>query len=150
MINWVWNNMNSRWLTFVKTAVPLVEQELLTRPEHPSSPLVFSEVRVSRSLVLCICFVDRCLSFCPFVWSVLLWFTYPEVLNIPKALSEVANRRMTDNTMVKRKRIDNGPPNTKSKTQYLSIRTHHKGSKLINSWTIIIPCSISGTRCDIV
>jgi len=27
---------------------------------------VFSEVRVTRSLVFCVCFVDRCLSFCPF------------------------------------------------------------------------------------
>jgi hypothetical protein len=26
----------------------------------------FSGVRVARSLVLCVCFVDRCLSFCPF------------------------------------------------------------------------------------
>ena len=30
------------------------------------STWVFSEVRVIRSLVLCVCFVDRCLSFCPF------------------------------------------------------------------------------------
>ena len=35
-------------------------------PEHPNSPLVFSKVRVTRSLVLCAWFVDRCLSFCPF------------------------------------------------------------------------------------
>jgi hypothetical protein len=40
-----------------------VEQELLTLPEHLSSPPVFSGVRVTRSLVLCVCFVDRCLSF---------------------------------------------------------------------------------------
>ena len=45
----------------------LVEQEMLTLPEHLSSPLVFfSGVRVTRSLVLYVCFVDRCLSFCPF------------------------------------------------------------------------------------
>ena len=31
-----------------------------------SSPPNFSEVRVTRSLVLCVCFVDRCLSFCTF------------------------------------------------------------------------------------
>ena len=43
----------------------LVEQELPTLPEHLSSPPVFSGVRVGRSLVLCVCFVDRCLSFCP-------------------------------------------------------------------------------------
>ena len=43
--------------------VPLVEQELFTFPEHPSSPLVFSAVCFTRSLVLCVCFVDHCLSF---------------------------------------------------------------------------------------
>jgi len=43
-----------------------VEQELLTLPEHLSSPPVFSGVRVTRSLVLYVCFVDRCLSFCTF------------------------------------------------------------------------------------
>ena len=49
----------TRWL-------PLVEQELLTLPEHLSSLPVFSGVRVTRSLVLYVCFVDRCLSFCTF------------------------------------------------------------------------------------
>ena len=44
----------------------LVEQELLTLPEHMSSPLVFSGVRVTRSLVLYVCFVDCCLSLCTF------------------------------------------------------------------------------------
>jgi hypothetical protein len=42
----------------------LVEQELLTLSEHMSSPPVFSGVRVTRFLVLYVCFVDRCLSFC--------------------------------------------------------------------------------------
>jgi hypothetical protein len=46
--------------------VPLVEKELLTLVEHLSSPPVFSGVRVTRSLVLCVCFVDRCLSFSTF------------------------------------------------------------------------------------
>jgi hypothetical protein len=46
--------------------VPLVEQDLLTLLEHLSLPPVFSGVCVIRSLVLCVCFVDRCLSFCPF------------------------------------------------------------------------------------
>jgi hypothetical protein len=36
--------------------VPLVEQELLTMTEHLSSPSVFSGVRVTRSLVLCVVF----------------------------------------------------------------------------------------------
>jgi len=38
----------------------------ITLLEHLSSPLVFSEIRVTRSLVLCVCFADRCLSFCTF------------------------------------------------------------------------------------
>ena len=46
--------------------MPLVEQELLTLPEHLSSSPVFSGGCVTRSLVLCVCFVDRCLSFYPF------------------------------------------------------------------------------------
>jgi hypothetical protein len=37
--------------------------EIMYPPEHLSSPLVFSGVRVTRSLVLCELFVDRCLSF---------------------------------------------------------------------------------------
>ena len=44
----------------------LVEQELLTLTEHLSSPPVFRGVRVTRSLVLYVCFVYRCLSFCTF------------------------------------------------------------------------------------
>ena len=43
--------------------MPLVEQELLTLPEHMSSPPVFSGARVTRSLVLYACFVYRCLYF---------------------------------------------------------------------------------------
>ena len=40
--------------------------ELLTLPEHLSSHAVFSEDRVTRSSVLFVCFVGRCLSLCPF------------------------------------------------------------------------------------
>jgi hypothetical protein len=45
-----------------------------------SVTMVFSGVRVTRSLVLCVCFVDRCLSICTFfllaiVLSVLLRYT---------------------------------------------------------------------------
>jgi hypothetical protein len=54
------------FVTRLTRRVPLVEQELLTLPEHLSSPPVFCGVRVTRSLVLYVCFVDRCLSFCTF------------------------------------------------------------------------------------
>ena len=49
--------------------LPLVEQELPTLPEHLRSSPAFSGVRVTRSLVLCVCFVDRCLFFCPFYFD---------------------------------------------------------------------------------
>ena len=61
----IWRSFPHSWLItgFVPRLtrrVPLVELKLLTLPQHLSSPLVFSEIR---SLVLYVCFVDRCLSF---------------------------------------------------------------------------------------
>jgi hypothetical protein len=50
----------------VISSVQVLEQELFTLPEHLSSSPVFSEVRVTGSLVLYVCFVDRYLSFCTF------------------------------------------------------------------------------------
>ena len=50
---------------------------LLTLPEHLSSPLGFSGVRVTRSLVLCVCFVDRCLFFHTFfLWPLCCLFFF--------------------------------------------------------------------------
>ena len=43
-----------------------MEQELPSFPEHMSSPPIFGVARVTRSLVLCVCFVDRCLYSCTF------------------------------------------------------------------------------------
>ena len=56
--------------------------------QHPSGAPeftpVFSGVRVAQSLVLCVCFLDRCLSFCSFffffVLFVLLRFTDSDYL----------------------------------------------------------------------
>ena len=57
-------------------SVPLVEQELPTFSEHMSSPLVFSGVRVARSLALYVCFVDPfVLILLAIVLSVLLRYT---------------------------------------------------------------------------
>ena len=55
-----------RFVTRLTRRVPLVEQELLTLPEHLSSSPIFSGVRVTRSLILYVCFVDHCLSLCTF------------------------------------------------------------------------------------
>ena len=51
------------FVTRLTRRVSLVKLTLL---EHLSSPALFSEVRVTRSLVLCVCFEDHCLSFCRF------------------------------------------------------------------------------------
>jgi hypothetical protein len=56
------------FVTRLTLRLSLLEQELLTLPEYMSSPMVFNVVSVTRSLVLCVCYVDRCLSFCPFIF----------------------------------------------------------------------------------
>ena len=62
---WKWiKNVPTSWGNCADGGV--CHQELLTLPEHLRSPSAFSGVRVTRSLVLYVCFVDRCLSFCTF------------------------------------------------------------------------------------
>ena len=66
-------SFNTGFLTILTRRVPLVEHELLTLPVH-LSPVGFSGVLVTRSLVLCVCFVDRVLSFCPFSFGYCVFF----------------------------------------------------------------------------
>jgi hypothetical protein len=42
----------------------------------PEFTPVFSGVRVTRSLLFCICFVDRCLSFCTLQKNQVIWYKY--------------------------------------------------------------------------
>ena len=78
VVNTSWSFPHSRFITEFVTRltrrVPIVEQELPTLPEHLSSSSVFSGVRVTRSLVLYVYFVDRCLSFCTFSLAIALSF----------------------------------------------------------------------------
>ena len=70
------------FVTRLTWRVSLVEQELLTLPEHLSSSPVFSGVCVTWSLILCVCLVDhKCLSFfrLAIVLSV-LWYTHFDYL----------------------------------------------------------------------
>ena len=62
------------FVTRLTRQVPLVAQELPVLPEHLSSPPVFSGVSVTWSLLLCVCFVDRCLSF--YFWSLCCLFFF--------------------------------------------------------------------------
>jgi hypothetical protein len=72
------------FVTRLTRRVPLVEQKLPTLSEHQCSPPVCSGVRGTRSLVLYVCFVDRCLSFrtfslghCVVCSSLIFWFWLP-------------------------------------------------------------------------
>jgi hypothetical protein len=68
------HSWHHRFVTRLSRQVSLVEQELPTLPEQSSSPPPpgFSGVRVTRSLVLYVCFLDRCLSFCTFSLAIVL------------------------------------------------------------------------------
>ena len=59
----------------VTRRVSLVEQELLTLPEHLSSPSIFSGVRITRSLVLCV-------MFCRLLFVLLSFFLLAIVLSV--------------------------------------------------------------------
>jgi len=66
-------DLTGHGLFFFLNVFPLVEQELLTLPEHPSSPPIFMGVRVTRSSVLCVCFVDRFYPFVLFLLAIVLY-----------------------------------------------------------------------------
>jgi hypothetical protein len=59
----------TEFVTRLTQRVPLVEQEQLTLQEHLGSHQDFSGARVTRSLVLCVCFVGRCSSLCTFSFA---------------------------------------------------------------------------------
>jgi hypothetical protein len=61
-----WSFPHSWPITGFVARLTLVEQELFILTEHLNSSPVLSGVRVTGSLVLCVWFVDRCLSFCTF------------------------------------------------------------------------------------
>ena len=60
------------FVTRLTRRVSLVEHELITLPEHMSSPPIFSGVRVTWSLLLYICFGDRVCSFVLFLLAIVL------------------------------------------------------------------------------
>ena len=60
-----WNEYTG-FVTRLTRRESLMEQELPTLPEHLSSSPDFSRVRITRSLVVYVCFADRCLFFCTF------------------------------------------------------------------------------------
>jgi hypothetical protein len=87
--------------------VPLVDQELLTLPEHLISPPAFSAVRVTRSLVLRVWYSGIPFA-CPFIPSIICstetsyWheFFSKKSLKIPNRKSEAIFRRRKDNAIL--------------------------------------------------
>ena len=61
---------SSGFVTKLTRQVSIVQQELPTLPDNMSSLQSFSGIRVTRSLVLCVCIVDRCLSYFPFYYVI--------------------------------------------------------------------------------
>ena len=59
----------TRVVTRLIRRMPLVERALLTLQEHSNSPLVLIGIRVTQSLIVCICFVYRSLCFCTFYFG---------------------------------------------------------------------------------
>jgi hypothetical protein len=85
-----------------------VEQELITLPEHLNSPPIFSGVRITRSLVLCVYFVDRCLSYCYISFGhcvvssssiygfwLSLWYLQTLVKKVTRRVSHVVQQLLT-------------------------------------------------------
>jgi hypothetical protein len=93
-IYWIGAETTNRSLL---TSVSLVEQELLTLPKDLSSPPPpdFSGVRFTRSLVLYICFVDRCLSF----WSLCCLFSFDLRILINPLVSSNSSCLLCSSTM---------------------------------------------------
>jgi hypothetical protein len=92
--------------------VQLVDQELLTLPEHLSPSRAFSGVRVTPSLLLCVCFVDRCLSFCLF---------FQKKKNRQHNDQKKKNRQ--HNGQKKKNRQHNGQKKKDKTTNHASLRT---------------------------
>ena len=64
---------NQRVCNRLTRQVPQEEEELPTFPGHLSSTRVFfGGIRVTRALVLCVCFEDRCLFLCSFCLVIVL------------------------------------------------------------------------------
>ena len=94
----------TEFVTRLTRQVSLAEQELLTLPEHLSSPPIFSGVRVIRSLALYVCYVDRCLSFVLFFWPLCCIFFDIRILIAPLVSSSSSwnSYRLYENTQLTR------------------------------------------------
>ena len=85
-------------LTRLTRRVSLVKQELPTLPEHLSCAPFFSGVPVTRSFILCVYFVDRCLFF--FFWQLCCLFFFDlRILITPVVSSSSSYKVLNYNTI---------------------------------------------------
>ena len=83
---------------------------------HMFSPPVLSGVRVTRSLVLCVMFVDRCLSFFVWPWYYLSFFDLPILitplvylqtfLTSGRYTKEIMHGRLISKLILNNKKVD--------------------------------------------
>ena len=72
-----WNVFANRSLLVLLTVSKQLKYVILNTMEHLRSPPIFSGVCVTRSLVLCVCFVDHCLFICTFFfWALCSLFFF--------------------------------------------------------------------------
>ena len=111
--------------------------KLLTLPEVLGSSLVFSGVRVTRSLVLCVCFVDRYLSF--FFWPLCCLF-FLDLWNLNTSLVYSNSSYRIVGTILKSniKFVERG----KTDTHDCSLSWLSTGASIKNKWRGYISVTI--------
>ena len=79
----------------------LIGAGIVTLSEHLSSSQVFSGVRVTRALVVCVCFVDSCLSFLSFFfWTLCCLFFDLRILITPLVSRYLQNLLMMGSVLL--------------------------------------------------
>ena len=152
--------------------VPLVEQELLTIPEHPSSSPIISWVRDTRSLVLCVMFYRSlfvllsfffgllcCLFFNLWLFWLALWYlqTLPwywlsKLVNILKNVFFTSSE-CKDNIRVTNKLLSgyhHGRGNIKPASKYLTWRNLQFLDHVIITKTKVLLTQVYGTLADFI
>jgi hypothetical protein len=105
--------------------------EKLTLPEHLSSPRVFNGVHVTRSLVLCTCFVDRCLSIYIFLFAIVLSVLLRRIMITLVISSNSSSKNSTKDTDIHNRGVQIKHRRMRLKHAEHSRITRHQENKLI-------------------
>ena len=133
-VSCLWNHCHSINTTGVTTGAATVNYSVA--PEFTPG---FSGVRVTRSLFICVCFVDRCLSF--FVWPLCCLSFFD--LRIPYIEEEQTTQWPKEKVQKDKQRSTKHTYKTKDRVTRTPLKT---GGELRFSGRVGISCSTSGTR----